>query len=134
MAKRKIVTRTREGAFLFWLKRLESGKVKQTQSSLVGRLYGDNKTLGYCCLGVLGQCTKFDGGDGFDSSGWEDFVEGDFTDTELPTTVRKFMGITLEEQSSLIVMNDSQGASFKEIAAYIRSDIMPKALKRKTVD
>jgi len=48
----------------------------------------------------------------------------------LPDPIRDFMGITREQQQSLIDMNDKKRASFKEIAEYIRNTIMPKALER----
>lgn len=123
----KIITRTRKEAFNHWLSALESDEYYQTTDvlrSVVQRIDGE-PTLAFCCLGVLCDLVAKDGG-----PQWEDDVFMDHYDTQLPPAIRDDMGLTDHDCEALIDMNDGHDASFKQIAEYIRKEVMPAALER----
>ena len=115
---RPIVTRTRAEVYRLWLDALRSGKYPQT-------IYQLKSDYGYCCLGVLCDLARADGG-----PGWSDGLYR-VTDYQLPYKMSHFMGLTQGEQNALIRMNDKSRATFAQIADYIEQRIMPKALARK---
>jgi len=132
----KIVTRTRKQAFLNWIDALESGKYRQTQGQLRDSHYdrGGHVRHSFCCLGVLCDLARKDGGPKWDShtTEWYDELENQVfspVDGELPLDMRQFMGMSAAHETRLISMNDDGKASFKEIAKYIRTVVMPEALK-----
>lgn len=102
-----------------WLKALRSGEYKQT----VGTLY-DEKTQGFCCLGVLQHCLS--GG----------MVEVSDFDEYLASPSRKWYednGIALnenrctDEEAKLVDMNDgllgTKKRGFKFIANWIEKNV-----------
>lgn len=109
-----------------WIKALRSGKFKQARNKLK---HGD----GYCCLGVA--CvvkarqtkkgvTAFTGGNSsLDAAAYA----GSWMDKLLEPT--EIFG-----QSKLSAMNDFEGKSFKEIAAYLESKFFPEKVNRPLED
>ena len=96
-----------------WLEALKSGRYKQGQ----GMLRAEDK---YCCLGVL--C------DLIDPKQW--VVKGEqnwfFFDGDrfsLSVQVQFDTGIQTEEMQTLVKMNDSYLAGFKEIARWIEKNL-----------
>jgi hypothetical protein len=94
-----------------WIKALTSGRYRQTTETLKDH-------NGYCCLGVLLTVTR--------KGRWDDCMyrigSGD-DEMQLEGDLNGFkeqIGITRAQQTALISMNDKQGASFKEIASWIR--------------
>jgi hypothetical protein len=69
-----------------WVKALESGKYRRAR----GQLKTDS---GYCCLGVLCAITK---------------TPFDETDGRLPLSLLQMTGITNQQQSALIGLNDGE--------------------------
>jgi hypothetical protein len=118
----KIVTRTRKEVYKMWIKALRSGKYKQGRDVL-------NKSSEFCCLGVVCDLANKDGGpqwikylgDGYGRS----FMGQSGI---LPDPVREFLGLTEMAQNYLASLNDN-GISFKQIADYIETTIMPTACK-----
>ena len=88
-----------------WIKALESGRYKQTQTSLEfdGR---------YCCLGVLCKAMRID----------PQTAKSSFDYEMLSKSFLEKVGLTEAEQSKLAGMND-EGKSFMEIAAYIHANL-----------
>lgn len=139
----KIVKRTRKQALLHWIKALESGKYKQAEGTLrETKRTGSDQRLShsFCCIGVACDLARKDGGPTWKDDNGNGIRKGNVHDLEynyfmdhcgdFPPAMRKFLGITKEEQTKLIDMNDEQKKSFKEIAKYIRTEILPNALVR----
>jgi hypothetical protein len=99
-----------------WVKALESGKYRQTDSILheKGKHGGHPK---FCCLGVICVVAKIK-----QEEESEDcyFYDGDAT--SLTENLLGKFGLTHNEQSTLMKMNDN-GDSFKEIAQWIRKNL-----------
>lgn len=109
---KKIFNRTPKEVYQRWLKALRSGKYKQ----LDGQLHDGGAS--FCCLGVLCDLARKDGGPDWDYS---DYMG---EDTNLPEEIRKFVRLTNKQESKLINMNDG-GESFRKIADYIETKILP---------
>lgn len=119
---KKLIIRTLEEVYDLWIAALRSGKYKQTRKVL-----RDNE--GFCCLGVLCDLSRKDGGPKWNEGGWGDYIFKDEIEG-LPVIMSKFMQISREEETTLMRMNDDDEASFKEIADYIEKELKPKALSR----
>lgn len=105
-----------------WVRALESGNYKQTSGALCRREGGKPS---YCCLGVLArvQGKRFDSGEAFK-------VGNDFYVSSLPVSL--LAGMSGDQQSKFIRMNDTYGYSFKQIAKHARRlFLQPKKKKSK---
>lgn len=95
-----------------WLKALRSGRFQQGQHSLFQRVPRTREKR-YCCLGVLcvvaGATNRSDGY----------HYKGKVAESFLSSTLTKVAKLSEEEQWKLVRMNDSQGASFEDIALYV---------------
>ena len=92
-----------------WLTALRSGKFRQGLGQLKREYYNEYQ---YCCLGVLCEVISYKNG----SSGTiGHHVDGD------PI----YQLLTGDEQGSLIDLNDTDQASFTQIADYIEAEILP---------
>lgn len=106
-----------------WVNRLESGRYEQGQYQLYNEdscRYSDCGGVtrvgkAYCCLGVLGCIMTKRSGDTFPQS-LRDMGS-------LPTKMWEKTGMRTS-QDQFIRMNDGQGMTFKEIAAWIRKHIL----------
>lgn len=105
----KIVRRTREEVLRLWVDALRSGKYRQTEGTL-----RDEK--GYCCLGVLCDLARKDGGPNWHRNygEWHCMEESGL----LPAQIAAFMGLN-KKQQDLIALKNDKGESFKQIADYI---------------
>jgi hypothetical protein len=115
---------SRRKAYELWLAALESGKYQQARGKL--KRISREKTPSFCCLGVVCDLNVKAGGPEWDG---RDYLN---TSAHLPTSLHSFLAITDTEAITLINLNDIRKMSFKEIAAHIRKEVMPKALKRAT--
>ena len=90
-----------------WVKALKSGKYKQVREHLrhAGR---------FCCLGVLCEVA------GMERKGKSYSITDE---NELGYDGCEVVGLSNEQQNTLIRMNDSAKMSFKEIASYIERNI-----------
>jgi hypothetical protein len=102
-----------------WVEALESGRYKQTTGSL--------HKIGYCCLGVW--CQIREGGKwigrGATSKDYAyvgDIEEVVLEDAMLDAFLRDELGITTDEESDFIDLNDHRKANFRPIAAAIRKN------------
>lgn len=127
----KVIQRTVKEVYELWLEALRSGKYKQVDGALKGRL--DTGKMGFCCLGVLCDLAAKDGGDKWEASESSDILYYKYESGQLPDVMRKFLKITEKQQEYLIEMNDNLGAKFPKIADYIETKIMPTALKKSKV-
>ena len=111
-----------------WVAALESGEYKQAE----GVLY-DPFTKGFCCLGVLQHCLldgkveTYNDADGENSpEAFTSFEEEKCASLYAPSDdfYRAFpqLGWVKVNQGSLMVMNDEDRVTFKEIAACIRKE------------
>jgi hypothetical protein len=106
--------------YQLWIDALRSGKYKQTQ----GTLKNDE---GFCCLGVLCDLARLDGGPHWEKDWTENYFLNNFGD--LPKVVKEFMGLDEGDVARLINKNDNQEQSFEQIANFIETDLMPKNCK-----
>ena len=113
---RPIITRTRAEVFQLWIDALRSGNYQQTQYCL-------KTDKGFCCLGVLCDLARQDGG-----PAWNVLYSA--KDGQLPNPILRFMGLRDFEQNHLAAMNDTACATFSQISDNIEQLIMPKALAR----
>lgn len=116
-----------------WIRALESGKYKQTRGTLA-KIHPKNKTLSHCCLGVLCEVALKDGCK----------VQVSEQESSVLSPLRKFYGGqgshpprrvgawigTHPDYGYLAELNDTQGWSFKRIAAYLREYYGLPARKR----
>lgn len=97
-----------------WVKALTSGRYEQAREAL---REGDS----FCCLGVL--CTVSRKGrwdnDAYVMGTGDDEI---LCDGDLSNATEKF-GITKTQHNTLVRLNDKKLASFKEIAAWIRTNL-----------
>ena len=107
-----------------WLEGLRSGDYKQTAGAL-----RENETGGemrYCCLGVL--CDVL-GEREWTPQGSSAFAYGRHTESNtwalgsVPTVIRDRIGLSKEEETELIDMNDSDYKTFLEIADWIEENL-----------
>lgn len=95
-----------------WVDALRSGKYRQARMQLKERNPG--RHCSYCCLGVL--CNVID------PKGWDgEWFRG--IETELPFELRRGLGITEDQQNTLVSMNDDDLANFETIAQYIEENL-----------
>jgi hypothetical protein len=104
-----------------WIKALRSGAYTQGQLELIRNSYANPDMHHFCCLGVacniLPKSLK---------AQWDDYGNICVPSTDgkkvlkkcdiLPKPIRDFIGLTLKEQSRLIVYNDSLKYTFNTIA------------------
>lgn len=126
-----VTTRTRAEVYKLWLAALRSGKYRQATDALRKTRKGHNS---FCCLGVLCDLARKDGGPNWVIQPQNDHNEGDnatflHCTGDLPENVREFMGITHGQQEGLIDLNDQDKARFGTIADHIECVIMPEACK-----
>lgn len=113
----KVIKRTRKQVIKLWIKALRSGEYKQTTQSL-----RDSK--GFCCLGVLCDLARKDGGDKWEKD-WSGYLYND-SQGDLPSSMHSFI-FTPEAKISpadLVHMNDTFNKSFKEIADVIEQKLL----------
>lgn len=108
----KIVRRTREEVLRLWVDALRSGKYRQTEGGL-------RDAQGYCCLGVLCDLARKDGGPSWRVNifGLREYMG---SDALLPSPVAEFVGLTESQQVQISKRNDS-GETFRQIADYIEA-------------
>lgn len=88
-----------------WEEALRSGKFEQTESCL-------KNADGHCCLGVLSEILPPEVSEGTDwewdtkEGLWTNSNTGDDEGENLPAPIRDRVGISAEEESTLIAMND----------------------------
>jgi hypothetical protein len=121
-----------------WIKRLESGVYEQAQETL--RAYdldeegNETGVASYCCLGVLCDVLKDQGLGDWDRSRFgidpgvfrvedEDLSYDYVLDGELNYSVRNYIGMSAEQEQTLITMNDTESLGFDEIAEFIRTEL-----------
>ena len=97
-----------------WVVALESGEYDQTR----GRLRDED---GFCCIGVA--CDLSGLGKWVSCGGWWMYTDGRREERYgLPGIVRKRLSITCSAENMLPCMNDDDGATFAEIAKWIREN------------
>ncbi len=106
-----------------WLTDLRSGNYKQSQGQLCWPGTKNSKAS-YCCLGVLCRSIKKINAlpITFIKDGSIEYKNVS-DPAELPTSLRKAVGLTIEDMEKLIDMNDDQGKNFKEIADFIEKNL-----------
>lgn len=95
-----------------WVRALESGKYRQTTGGLCK--VDKHQRYSYCCLGVAARVCG------------EKHIRGGYLGSDsgsYPGVARK-MGLTSTREHTLAYMNDNQRANFKEIAKWIRNNIL----------
>ncbi len=105
-----------------WISALESGKYKQTQDTLreYDRVSHRSK---FCCLGVLCEVLGLQRLR-YSETGFNYITpSGVELDTLLDLKTCNLVGLTVDDQETLIGLNDSEELSFKEIAKYIRENL-----------
>ncbi len=114
---------------LAWIVDLETTDAKQAREAL--KRGGDS----YCCLGRACEIAKVEWASiGSDEWGYlyesedDDYgeVEKLVDDGELTWDLRKEFGIGGEDMGKLISMNDKEGKTFPEIAAWLRENVLPR--------
>lgn len=103
-----------------WCNALRSGKYLQTEQCL------QDSSGAFCCLGVLCEITpninKEDRHYNYGDIGPYD-AELRWFDVDLPPKLREEIGLTVEEESTLIRLNDEDGQDFKAIADWIERNL-----------
>lgn len=96
-----------------WTEALRNGRYKQT----IGTLKDE---VGYCCLGVLCNVALKGEWDADDNFQPEDaaFLENALNDSQLLE-----LGLTSDQQTSLIALNDDDRDSFEAIAIWIDENL-----------
>ena len=113
-----------------WLKALRSGRYKQVK----GTLHNEN---GYCCLGVLASVSKMGrweelsysttGGKRYKFVPFKKYT--DKFDDAVPYVgtfdegSETAFGLDVDQQTTLVNMNDSNNKSFKQIADYVEREL-----------
>ena len=97
------------------------------QSGLYPKVNGNLRTsAGYCALGVLAEIV---GGGRWAANGSAfNYVtsNGTLCGTALDGATLKDIRLSVKDQEAIIKMNDSEGKSFSQIAAYLKSNDMDK--------
>lgn len=101
-----------------WLTDLRSGNLNQCQKQLC-EVGTKNVKASYCCLGVLGRSIQKIAALPIKFSGGTIEYNGEQDRAELPTNLRKEIGLTEAGMVHLIEMNDDGEKDFKEIADFI---------------
>ena len=111
-----------------WITALRSGKYIQGKDDLRSFAKDKDTPERFCCLGVL--C------DILDNTKWNKKLAGIYKENRwlyidqggyLPTKIREMVGLSTKEENGLVLMN-SAGKSFNEIANYIEMEILPRYL------
>tara|TARA_Y100001968_G_C19392416_1_gene736362 strand:+ start:486 stop:794 length:309 start_codon:yes stop_codon:yes gene_type:complete len=90
-----------------WAEALRSGEFKQTTGALKK---GNQHSASYCCLGVAREL-------------FPDKINKERGEGILDQESLAVLGISDDEQQTLIDMNDNENKSFKQIADYIEFEI-----------
>jgi hypothetical protein len=99
-----------------WVEALRSGKYEQGKNTLRS---GNDR---FCCLGVLCDVLQVPNTMVVGMDDEENYLyEG--SDACLPERIRKMVGIWHRDQSKLIDLNDTENASFLEIADWIEKNL-----------
>lgn len=109
-----------------WLEDLRSGNLLQIDGQLCAQGTKNIKAR-YCCLGVLGRSCQRTGlfKVVFQKvvGGWTNarnlVYKDNSQDEKLPDNLRKEIGISVKGADRLMLMNDKEGKTFKEIADWI---------------
>lgn len=112
-----------------WIDALRRGAYLQGTGTL--RLLRDDAPPQYCCIGVLCDLDT-----NYNQSCWapQGFTYTDrhgcvaYQDSFLPYELAKWLNISSAHQVELYAMNDSEQASFLDIAKYIETVVMPASL------
>lgn len=99
-----------------WVEALRSGRYEQGRHGL--RSAANN----YCCLGVLCDIVAPDAWSADKIEHLDYYTHDNYSTGVLSPTFRLYTGISLERSQILAGMNDSDGASFEEIADYIAQE------------
>lgn len=103
-----------------WVQSLRSGLYPQIQGRLCRKEYGG---LGFCCLGVLADVADPTAwGPPPEHEGGTRHFAGAYSGT-LPDDLMTEVGLTYDAERMLIAMNDKEGKTFPEIAAWIEENI-----------
>lgn len=107
-----------------WVEALRSGKYEQGREAL------RTEAGGYCCLGVL--CDLLPEKGTWDADNSFVLSDGNAADGSLPDPLRVWLGITREQQTALIYLNDGEfhgdevtegPQDFNVIADYIEANL-----------
>lgn len=121
-----IVTRTPVEVVELWVKTLRNGEYKQGKH----RLRNSNNT--FCCLGVLCDLARKDGGED-----WEVFASGEMyafgkeSNTHLlPSQFKNYLELTDDTVTHLMQINDLQDDPFPTIANILEKTVLPHLKER----
>lgn len=113
-----------------WVNALRSDEYKQGRSRLV---QGKGDHQAFCCLGVLCEVAGFDRVKPVDANAAEMYVnyvnpyarqgEYDKLTTSLDDDALKGLGMTADQQETLVTMNDLQNRNFNEIADWVEENL-----------
>lgn len=116
-----------------WAADLRSGKFTQATGTLhktFGMGTSRDDRAGHCCLGVLScrvtrlKAVKETGWKYDDASGcWS--CDGGAINGKLPTQVREVIGLRIDEQGDLVILNDQKAKTFSQIARYVEKLFVP---------
>lgn len=117
----EIVTRTPEQVYDHWIAALRSGEFQQAQYTL---RYVDRDTdkSKFCCLGVACELAQRDGGPPWDQQRYMGGIG------IMPPAMRMYIGMSVEQESKLVALNDTRKLPFSQIADHIEKRIKPVAL------
>lgn len=113
--------RTQVEVLRLWVKALRSGEYNQTQKML--RTSPMYRYVGFCCMGVLCDLARKDGGPEWDHESYMGEVG------KLPDVMREWLGLSRGHVGELIYMNDSR-FDFQDIADFIERVLLPAAERR----
>lgn len=108
---------------LKWIEDLETTDAKQARGGLRGDKYKDGPVSpesGYCCLARLSVALRRPELVGSDEFGEVADVMAAYR------LVRTGVGLTPNEEERCIRMNDEEGYTFREIAAWLRQNVLPR--------
>lgn len=107
-----------------WMQSLRSGLYPQIQWALCRK---ENGGLGFCCLGVLADVADPTAwGTPPEHAGGIRYFAGVYSGA-LPADLRTEVGLPEEAERTLIALNDKEGKTFPEIAAWIEQNIPAEA-------
>lgn len=119
------ITRTRKEAYYLWIGALRSGKYRR----MTGQLSETREGHAYfCALGLLCELARRDGGDAWQRN---EFGHRAYKneETTLPEVIRKFMGLSHAQCEKIAELNDRDDYSFRQMADYIETKILPKVIQ-----
>lgn len=115
--------RTPEEVMELWIEALRSGEYKQAKERL------KSQSGEFCCLGVLCDLATKDGGPQWEKDDYGVWIYAGECICDPPDYITEYLGITSKERLCLILMNDDENKSFKQIADYIEQELLPKVPK-----